>query len=126
AVEVIKNVRAYLAPVDQLILGPVDISEVLGETLAKLEAGAVKVTFTEAVDLPRIEMDREMMQTVLTFFLESAVKAASERENGLIKVQVKKEKAGVKFIIEDNGKRHEDLTLDILREPPFVRGITFL
>jgi len=119
AIEVIKNVQAYLAPVDQLILEPVDISEVLGETLAKLEACAVKVTFAEAVDLPRIKM-------ALTYFLESAIKAASEKENGSIKVQVKKEKAGVKIIIEDNGERHEELTLDILREPPFVRGITFL
>jgi PAS domain S-box-containing protein len=110
------HIRALVQPLKHLDTKETEIGKVVSEA-----AEAANVTFTKSSDPLVIELNEEMIQSALTFFFESAAKYDSN-----VKIEFHKKDSGLKIVIADIGERDEGLTLDVLRDPPFAHGKTFL
>jgi PAS domain S-box-containing protein len=126
AVETLKNVGKFVSPAK--VSNPVmtDISWLIEESIEMMEKDGENVILRKGLNLPKIQVEQDKIQSALYFFLRSAADACSKIEGAEIEVNIRSIQKGVEIIISDNGERQRDLALGVLRDPPFIHGTTFL
>ncbi|MEE8638212.1 MAG: ATP-binding protein, partial [Candidatus Margulisiibacteriota bacterium] len=125
-VKTINLIKAFLTPIKTLEVQPRDLNEILKKLVEELDVSKTKITLEKAEGLPAVELNEERIEEMFTFFIGSAVEAASEQSDGFVQVRLEQLEAGARILITEKGQRDEDLTLEMLREPPFIHGKTYL
>lgn len=106
--QIIQRMRAFVRKREP-IKAPMDLSEVIGETVELFEGPArragVRLETRIAQSLPLVLADRVQVQQVLLNLLQNALDALRSRpeRNGAITIEAETREAGVSIAVADNG-----------------------